>query len=135
LDLATEARKGFGKLKGMKIRPTQEAVELIQKHLAKFGDDAPNKAMLERIKNGLAAGRLLEGADAHFYAHEFVEQGVMNELMQGEHYTFNEAYKVAHQYTLDLYRASPYSLYHIDVVNANLESFNPNWVKFWELMK
>lgn len=135
VDLAMEAGKGFGKLKGAKINPTKAEVELIEQHLAKFGPDAPNEAMLARIKSALAEGHALEGADAHFYAHELLEQNVMKELMQGGHYTFGEAYGVAHRHALGFYGASDYSLYHVDVVKANIGEFNTNWLKFWELMK
>jgi hypothetical protein len=135
LDLANEVGKGLGKLKGVKITPTQAEIDLIEQHLSKFPKDAPNAAMLARIKTALQEGRALVGADAHFYAHELLEQKVMKELMQGGHYTFKEAYDVAHRYALDFYRASNYSVYHPDVIKANPAEFNPNWLKFWESMK
>src|SRR5262249_5753866 len=96
VNLAAEAEKGLGKLQGVKITPTKADIAVIEKHLETFGPDAANEAMLGRIKAAQAEGRALEGADAHFYAHELLEQKVMHELTRGGHYTPNEAYKVAH---------------------------------------
>lgn len=44
---------------------------------------------------------------------------------------FNTAYETAHQAALQEYGASPYSLYHPDVIQSMPEEFNDAWYQFW----
>ncbi len=128
-DATAEATgKGLGKFKNVKVDPTAEQLAKIENHLENFGDIPYNKAMVDRIKKAIAEGRQLEGADAHFYVHELGESGLMKFYMEKGGMSFNDAYKLAHQEMLDSVGASPFSLYHPDVIKQFPKEFSPAWI-------
>lgn len=79
--------------------------------------------MIQRLRNALARGERIRGADASFYMHEIYESTLMNRGM---------LYDWAHHAALERYGVSAYSVYHPDVIRMHPESFNSNWVDFWE---
>jgi hypothetical protein len=69
----------------------------------------------------------LTGADASFYVHELSEA---TKMARGFDYTR------AHQFALNKYQVSPFSVYHPKVISQlnRIEPgyFNNNWTKFWQ---
>ncbi len=56
-----------------RIRITGRGIDVVEQHVARFGPDAANEGMLERLPD-IAAGRLeLTQADVNFYSHELRE--------------------------------------------------------------
>jgi hypothetical protein len=48
-------------------------VDVVEQHVARFGPDAPNQGMIQRLRD-IAAGRLQPTeADLNFYSHELRE--------------------------------------------------------------
>jgi hypothetical protein len=134
--LAEATGKGLGKFKSVKVTPTVEDLAKIEKHLERFpAGKIENKAMVDRIKKAIAEGRQLQGADAHFYVHELGESGLMKFYMGKGKMSFDDAYKLAHQQMLDASRASPFSVYHPDVIKAHPDQFGPAWTQFWDAME
>ncbi|TVT92041.1 hypothetical protein FPT15_07260 [Pseudomonas sp. RGB] len=78
----------------------------------------------------MADGTPISGADASFYIHEVSESTMMKTGLD---------YSAAHQGALSKYQASPFSVYHPDVIRAvnSVEpgSFNGSWLKFWSEQK
>lgn len=73
-----------------------------------------NELMLSRLEYALNNNLPLTGADASFYIHEATEA---TKMIKGMEYTD------AHQFALNKYQVSPFSVYHLDVINEiNLES-------------
>ncbi len=118
--------KGFGRLEGKNINVTQKGLDIITKHLSKFGEDVLNQAMLQRLETALKEGKTISGADASFYLHEATEATLMSK---------NISYKVAHAASLKKYQVSPYSVYASEVIQNNPELFNEKWFEFWGIRK
>jgi hypothetical protein len=114
---------GFGKLNGKNINVTQKGLDILKKHLERFGDAPENTAMINRIENALRNGQPITGADASFYMHEIAESTMMQNGF---------AYELAHELALQKYDVSPYSLYHPEVIQQYSEVFNENYNNFWE---
>jgi hypothetical protein len=56
-----------------RIRITNRGVDVVEQHVARFGPDPANQAMIERLRD-IAAGQLeATGADLNFYSHELRE--------------------------------------------------------------
>lgn len=108
---AAEAREG--------IQVTSKGVNIVRNHVAQF-EFAPNDAMVSRLEN--AIGRRVTGADAHYYLHELSEATMMGRGL---------SYEAAHAGALQKYAASPFSLYHPDVIRQFPQLFNSNWRAFW----
>jgi hypothetical protein len=97
---------------------------MVEKHLAQFGDYAPNSAMIRRLRSALSQRQAISGADASFYMHEVAEATMMRRGM---------TYEAAHSGALNKYGVSPYSVYHPEVIAEFSELFNANWRGFWGL--
>lgn len=125
----------FGKLENKSIRVTPAGITIIENHLTNvfFQDESgniypQNRAMIDRLKQAMKAGRRVKGADASFYMHEISEATKMRRKPYIE-----EVYIRAHQSALGKYQVSPFSLYHPDVIAAYPQYFNRNWRRFWEM--
>jgi hypothetical protein len=99
---------------------------MVENHLAQFGSVPQNTAMVSRLRNALASGSPVTGADASFYLHELSEATMMGRGM---------SYEAAHGAALAKYGVSPFSVYAPEVVTANPTAFNGNWYDFWSLPK
>ncbi|MCC6875848.1 MAG: hypothetical protein IT378_16190 [Sandaracinaceae bacterium] len=97
---------------------------LVEQNLARFERYAPNEAMVARLRDALAAGRRLTGADASFYLHEVAE---------GTFRTRGVVYDMAHALALEKYGASPFGLYHPEVIRVFPKEFSYAWREFWGL--
>ena len=117
---------GLGILTGKEIAVSKKGIQLVETHLAQFGSNAPNTAMIIRLKAALQQGKKIEGADASFYLHEAFESTRMAKGIP---------YEIAHQAALLKYAVSPFSIYHIDVILAFKSFFNKNWITFWNNLK
>ncbi len=104
------------------VRVTPEGLDIIERHLQRFGPSPENEAMIARLRAAMAEGRPVSGADANFYLHEISEATMMDR---------GAPYEQAHAAALQKYNASPYSVYHPDVIKTLSEWFNDNWRKFW----
>jgi hypothetical protein len=102
------------------IRITEEGLDIATRHLAQFGEHAPNQAMLDRL--GSAVGSRVTGADANFYLHEISEATMMGRGM---------SYEAAHAAAIEKYGVSPFSLYHPEVIQRFPAEFNNAWRAFW----
>jgi filamentous hemagglutinin len=78
--------------------------------------------MLQRLNTALGKGEKLTGADANFYIHELTEAGLMEGGIGAE---------AAHNAAIKLNGFSPYSLYDPEVIQANPNVFNDNWLDYW----
>jgi hypothetical protein len=114
--------EGFGKLAGRAINVSKKGLALVMDHLAQFGDNPDNDAMLGRLRSALADGSPIMGADASFYMHEANEATLMGRGMD---------YESAHAAALAKYGVSPYSVYAPEVIQAFPERFGPRWFEFW----
>ena len=57
----------------VRIRFTVRGIDVVERHVARFGADPANEAMIQRLRE-IAAGRLeATGADRNFYSHELRE--------------------------------------------------------------
>ncbi|MDT5124040.1 MAG: hypothetical protein QOC96_3522 [Acidobacteriota bacterium] len=69
----TKAGGPLRKLTVERIKITSRGINVIERHVARFGDDAPNQRMISRLR-AIADGKLKAGqADLNFYAHELRE--------------------------------------------------------------
>jgi hypothetical protein len=56
-----------------RIRITNPGIDVVEQHVARFGPDSPNEAMIQRLRD-IATGRLrATDSDLSFYAHELRE--------------------------------------------------------------
>jgi RHS repeat-associated protein len=117
-----EAAEGLEAAASKAITATEQGIAKIEDHLSQFGEWGPNTAMIGRLKDAVANGGRLSGADANFYLHELAESTMMEA---------GQSYEAAHAAALLEYGHSPYSLYAPDVVNAFTHLFNANWRNFW----
>jgi len=115
---------GLGSLLGKEISVSQRGLNLVENHLAQFGDVEENTMMLDRLRGSLATGQKISGGDASFYLHEASEATMMGRGM---------SYDAAHAAALQKYGVSPFSVYSPQVIQALPGSFNQNWFKFWGL--
>jgi hypothetical protein len=67
---AAELPGFFGKLSGRSAMVSESGLSIVETHLAQFGEDAGNAAMLGRLRSALSEGKLISGADLSFYFHE-----------------------------------------------------------------
>lgn len=116
--------EGLGKLHGKSIKVSQKGLDLVKKHISRFGDIPENQAMIDRIENALKNGNAITGADASFYMHEAAEATMMQKGI---------AYEIAHEAVLKKYNVSPYSVYHPEVIQQFSEWFNQGFKNFWGL--
>jgi RHS repeat-associated protein len=123
---------GLGIFSERQIRVSQKGLQLVERHLARFGHWPENEAMLGRLRAALAGGRSISGADAIFYTHEASEATKMAKLIQ-QGASADEAYEIAHEAALQKYDVSKFSVYHADVIHDLAERFNSNWKAFWKI--
>jgi RHS repeat-associated protein len=117
---------GLGLLAGKEIRVSERGLQMIEQHLTRFGSIPENEAMLARLRDALAQGRRITGADASFYLHEANEATLMGRGI---------GYDAAHASALSKYGVSPFSVYHPDVIQSLPNQFNENWFVFWGISK
>lgn len=117
------AERGLGILANREIMVTKSGLARLEQHLARFGHDPANAAMVQRLRDALANGGRVRGADASFYLHEIYEATLMSRGM---------SYNMAHSTALNRDGVSSYSVYHPEVIRANPNQFNSNWSDFWE---
>jgi hypothetical protein len=110
----------------LKIQPN--GINRVEQHLARFGDDPPNKAQIQRMRD-IAAGKLKPTeADLNFYAHELRESVRYRKLGYEDRMTgsvwqptdadrANQVWNDAHTATLEDYsiKEGPGVLYHPSV--------------------
>lgn len=99
---------------------------MVEEHLSQFGPYPENEMMVARLRDALAQGRPVSGADASFYMHEMNEATLMGRGL---------GYDAAHASALSKYQVSPFSVYHPDVIQALPGTFNDNWFAFWGISK
>ncbi len=105
-----------------RIRMTEWGIDVVEVHLTRFGPDAANQAMVQRLRE-IAGGRLQPTqADVNFYAHELREFVRYRRLgwRTGQPPEAHGAYALwnhAHTATLEDYRVreGPGILYHPSV--------------------
>jgi filamentous hemagglutinin len=107
-----------GAAKSGGVRLSQKGLNLVENHLAKFGDDAANAGMMQNLQNAFSAGQTVTGANANFYLHEASEATMMGRGL---------SYDAAHAAALQKYGVSPFSLYAPNVIQANPTLFNNAW--------
>ena len=106
-----------------RIKVTDRAVDAVGRHVARFGPDPANQAMIRRLRD-IAAGRLVAAeSDLNFYAHELREFVRYRRLgwPNGQPSDAEAAYDLwnnAHSATLEEYglREGPEVLYHPSVL-------------------
>jgi RHS repeat-associated protein len=113
---------GEGAAEGVTI--TEEGLNIVKSHIASFGEDAPNEAMISRLEQALSGGEKLTGADANFYLHELKESELMAQGLP---------YEVAHEAALEYYGVSRYSLYAKEVVSKFADQFHADYLRYWGL--
>ncbi len=116
--------KGLGFFADRSVTVSEKGPRLVENHLSQFGADAANAAMLGRVRDALANGTRLSGADASFYMHEASEATMMGRGL---------TYEAAHAAALGKYKVSPFSVYAPEVIQALPDQFNSNWRTFWGL--
>jgi hypothetical protein len=126
----TRTGSGFGKLANTEVKVSQKGLDLVTNHLEKFGNVRENSMMLDRLKDSLAKGKSITGADASFYMHEAAEATKMAKGM---------TYEAAHAYALAKYQVSPFSVYHPNIIQATLRdeygymNWSQGFLDFWGL--
>lgn len=119
--------KGFGKLEGLEIKVTEEGLDIVKRHITENGFEAyENTAMIQRLTDSMNAGQKISGADASYYMHELREATLMKDGM---------LYDPAHNAALEYYNASPFSVYHPDVIKVEPSMWGEPWFKFWGIEK
>jgi hypothetical protein len=98
-----------------KIAITRRGIDRVEEHLKRFGPDAPNQAMIGRLRAGKTSSH-----DINFYVHELKESALMARGVQS---------RPAHRETLEwqgiLYRPGyENQLYHPSVICRFRENFN-----------
>jgi hypothetical protein len=94
---------------------SQKGLDLVRNHLAQFGEDEPNNAMMERLQKAFDAGQKVTGANANFYLHEASEATMMQQGL---------SYDAAHAAALQKYGVSNFSLYAPEVIKMYPTMFN-----------
>ena len=111
-----------GKGKSNLVKPTQEGLDTIKKHLSGDMQADFNDAMIARIEKTFKEGGKLEGPDAEFYRHELEEFRLMKQGLD---------YGTAHTAALDKYGVTEFDLYHPDVIKEMPKLFSPAWFEYW----
>jgi hypothetical protein len=120
--VSTVAGQGLSKLAGAVARVSERGLSLVENHLTNFDRFVPTEAMLGRLRETMASGTKVSGADSIFYLHEASEATMMGRGM---------LYDAAHDAALLKYQVSPFSVYHPQVIQANPDFFNDRWFNFW----
>jgi hypothetical protein len=107
-----------------RIRITGRGIDAVQRHVARFGPDPMNEAMIRRLRE-IEAGHLSETQyDLNFYTHELREAVRYRRLGWPEEQpadddAAHDLWNDAHTATLEDYRLSAQGkLYHPDVVSS-----------------
>ncbi|MEC4984030.1 MAG: hypothetical protein SAJ37_18905 [Oscillatoria sp. PMC 1068.18] len=120
----------LGDLTGRVDVVSAEKLRILEEHLSKFeefpGEFPENVAMLDRLRNALATGEEIFGADLSFYYHE---------LKEAEFMASGLSYYEAHQAALNFYQVSNFSLYHPEIIKTFPERFNQSWFSAWGIEK
>jgi hypothetical protein len=105
-----------------RIRISNQAIDVVEWHLARFGADSPNHRMIQRLRD-IASGKLkMTQTDLNFYTHELREFVRYRRLgwVSGQPSDPDDAYRLwnnAHSAALEDYglREGPGILYHASV--------------------
>lgn len=100
--------QGLGKLEGREVKISQKGFDLVNKHYLNLVPLKENQLMIQRLEQAMKNNQSLTGADASFYIHEAAEATKMSSGME---------YAEAHQFALNKYQVSSFSVYHPDVIN------------------
>jgi hypothetical protein len=107
------------RLSAGRVRVTDRGIDVIERHLARFGTNPPNQAMIRRLRS-IAAGRTPPTRfDLNFYTHELREFVRYRRLgwQSGEPSDTDAAYDLwnhAHTATLEDYALRDDEIYHPD---------------------
>jgi hypothetical protein len=105
-----------------RIRISNQAIDVVEWHLTRFGADSPNHRMIQRLRD-IASGKLkMTQTDLNFYTHELREFVRYRRLgwVSGQPSDPDDAYRLwnnAHSAALEDYglREGPGILYHASV--------------------
>jgi hypothetical protein len=61
------------RLSTRRVRVTERGVDVVERHVARFGPDAPNQAMIRRLRAVASGRRTATRFDLNFYTHELRE--------------------------------------------------------------
>ncbi|MBB5020668.1 hypothetical protein HNQ59_003993 [Chitinivorax tropicus] len=135
----------LGRLESKQGYVSSAGLEKVQTHLDLFGQNEANSLMVQRLQRALDSGTPIEGADLVFYTHELneatrtgrlakelnVSPAIVAEQSEAGYAFYNKV----HVESLNKYQTSPFSVYHLDVLNANPGDWSSAWFKFWEQRK
>jgi len=119
------ARSGgpLRELSNANIKITSRGVDVVEKHIARFGDDPANNLMVERLRGVAAGGVNPTVADYNFYSHELREFTRVRRMGFGDGALPGDVYYNAHSATLREYGIRPQNydqslraLYHPDAI-------------------
>ncbi len=114
-----EAGGAIRQLTTENIKITNKGIDVVEQHLARFGPDAPNQVMVQRLRD-IAAGKIKPTqADLNFYSHELRE--FVRYRRQGRPHGAGDDYSLwnnAHTATLEDYGIPGMleDLYHPDAI-------------------
>jgi filamentous hemagglutinin len=110
------------------LEVSTRGLDLVSRHLARFGPDNANSAMLARLHTARLAGARIQGADANFYLHEAAEA---TKLRGVAWFPGSPEQLAAHNAAMAQYGVSPFSLYHPLVLRAMPGAFHPRYYRYW----
>ncbi|OQS08049.1 hypothetical protein B0T37_22090 [Chromobacterium violaceum] len=97
--------------------------------------------MVNRLERALAENSPIKGADLVFYTHELNEAtrtarlakelNVSPSIVAEQSEAGYAFYNKVHGESLNKYQTSPFSVYHVDVLNANPDDWSSAWFRFW----
>lgn len=99
-----------------KVRFTEKGVDVVEKHLSRFGPDGPNEIMIHRLRKIVKGEIHPTEYDYKFYTHELREYVRFRKGGYEEGMSTNEFYNTEHGATLEDYKIpdNPKELYHPD---------------------
>jgi hypothetical protein len=107
------------RLRADRIKLTHRGIDVVERHVARFGEDPLNRAMLQRLRDIAAEQLTPSEADLNFYSHELREFVRYRRLgwPAGQSSGIDDAYRLwnnAHTAALEDYRLTegPGVLYH-----------------------
>gem|GEM_PF-4910698 len=109
------------------VSATPEDLKTIESHLSRpeFQPDSANGMMIHGLRSSIANGARLTDAYHEFYNHELLESYLYDVFGMND-------YPVAHNLALEAYRASPFSLYSPEIIQAFPSDYwNPGYMQFW----
>lgn len=86
-----------------KVRFTEKAVDLVERHLSRFGPDGPNEIMVDRLRKIVAGELDPTEYDYKFYTHELREYSRFRAGGFEEGLSPDDFYQTQHGATLEDY--------------------------------